>query len=370
MKALIISEDEKVYNPLNIALQKSGYDTIIYKWLLKALDNIEEIRPDCIVVSSSEYPRHWKTLVQFVKSGIGGENVNIYLYDPQPLNEEDKKKAEILGITDAFDNLEEESLLSIFKLDNYNEPAEKEITTNIVEEIPAEEEISTEITPTAEVTETASDEDSFFSIDNIFDFNENDSEQTTETQSENIEQPACENSVKIIEETNEPSITEESAIEVVEAETDTTDKIIAKEEPADEINTEVFDVESTEDEQISESIETESSEDDLIDVESIQLQQKEDIQNLNNSGWFIFTNPNTKKFISGRYMDYNGSTMSCSLFYSQDLDSLEQNTTVEYLTFFDGSKNKIAKACVNDIVKINDDNTMLVLKINKIYEEK
>ena len=55
MKALIISEDEKVYTTLDEILKNANYDTIIYKWLLKALDNIEEIRPDLIVVSSSEY---------------------------------------------------------------------------------------------------------------------------------------------------------------------------------------------------------------------------------------------------------------------------------------------------------------------------
>ena len=106
MKALIISEDENVYTSLNQTLVAAGYDTIIYKWLLKALDNIEELRPDCIVVSSSEYPRHWKTLVQFVKSGIGGEDVKIYLYEPNPISDEDREKAQILGITGYFETLE------------------------------------------------------------------------------------------------------------------------------------------------------------------------------------------------------------------------------------------------------------------------
>ena len=114
MKALIISEDENVYSVLNSVLQKAGYDTIIYKWLLKALDNIEEIRPDCIVVSSSEYPRHWKTLVQFVKSGIGGDEVEVYLYEPNPMSSEDEEKARVLGITDYFTSLEPSVLQGIF----------------------------------------------------------------------------------------------------------------------------------------------------------------------------------------------------------------------------------------------------------------
>ena len=107
MKALIISEDENVYSTLDNILKKASYDTIIYKWLLKALDNIEEIRPDLIVVSSSEYPRHWKTLVQFVKSGIGGDNVQIYLYEPTPVSKEDEEKARILGVSGCFSKFDE-----------------------------------------------------------------------------------------------------------------------------------------------------------------------------------------------------------------------------------------------------------------------
>ncbi len=110
MKALIISDEENFIKTLNRFFQSHGADTIIYKWLLKALDNIEEIRPDVIVLSSSEYPRHWKTLVQFVKSGIGGDKVDIFLYEPNPVSDEDKEKIKLLGITGVFESLDDESL--------------------------------------------------------------------------------------------------------------------------------------------------------------------------------------------------------------------------------------------------------------------
>lgn len=99
MKALIISEDDSFINTFDSFFSKKGFNTIIYKWLLKALDNIEEIRPDCVILNSSEYPRHWKTLVQFIKSGIGGEKVAIFLYEPLSLSQEELSKAKILGIT-------------------------------------------------------------------------------------------------------------------------------------------------------------------------------------------------------------------------------------------------------------------------------
>lgn len=133
MKALIISDDENLVKSTSSFLESKNYDIIVYKWLLKALDNIEEIRPDLIVVSSSEYPRHWKTLVQFVKSGIGGEDVHIYLYEPTPLSKEDEDKAKILGIDGYFTNTDE--------LENMFNPTEEEVPSveNIVSEVQSEE---------------------------------------------------------------------------------------------------------------------------------------------------------------------------------------------------------------------------------------
>ena len=136
MKALIISEDENVYTTLDEILKKASYDTIIYKWLLKALDNIEEIQPDLIVVSSSEYPRHWKTLVQFVKSGIGGDDVQIYLYEPTPVSAEDEEKAKILGVTGCFSEFDE---FGKMVLRQAQEP-QVEIEEPVVEEAPSQSE--------------------------------------------------------------------------------------------------------------------------------------------------------------------------------------------------------------------------------------
>lgn len=98
MKAVIISDKQEVIKLLKKRLEKEGFDIIIYRWLLKALDNIEEIRPDYIVLSAEEYPRHWKTLASFVQSGIGGNDVRFCLYNDEVLSAEDKQKAEQLGV--------------------------------------------------------------------------------------------------------------------------------------------------------------------------------------------------------------------------------------------------------------------------------
>ena len=98
MKALVISERSEIVDFVTPRLKELGFDIIHYKWIIKALDNIEEIQPDVIVLSAVEYPRHWKTLAGFVQSGIGGNNVGVYLYETTPLSDEENKKAQGLGV--------------------------------------------------------------------------------------------------------------------------------------------------------------------------------------------------------------------------------------------------------------------------------
>ena len=105
MKALIISDKQEIIDFSSKFLKENGYDIIVYRWLLKAIDNIEEIQPDLIILSVAEYPRHWKILASFVKSGIGGNNVQIYLYDPDCLSDDEKRKAVELGIKDYITSL-------------------------------------------------------------------------------------------------------------------------------------------------------------------------------------------------------------------------------------------------------------------------
>ena len=100
MKALVISDRPEITDFVSPLLKEKGFDLIHYRWIIKALDNIEEIQPDVIVLSALEYPRHWKTLAGFVQSGIGGNDVKVYLYDTTPLSSEDSEKACDLGVQD------------------------------------------------------------------------------------------------------------------------------------------------------------------------------------------------------------------------------------------------------------------------------
>jgi hypothetical protein len=110
MKALIISDDDEVIEKINNTLSDAGYDSIIYKWLLKALDNVEEIQPDTVIISACDYPRHWKTFTQFVKSGIGGKIPQVILFTPADFPANEQEKARTLGIKGVFSSCNEAGL--------------------------------------------------------------------------------------------------------------------------------------------------------------------------------------------------------------------------------------------------------------------
>ena len=114
MKALVISDDDKSLGVIDSILQTNGIDSINYKWLIKALDNVEEIRPDLIIINVLDYPRHWKTLAQFVRSTFE-DSIKILLYVPESfISDEYKKKAmESKLLFDFLLNLNMENIMEL-----------------------------------------------------------------------------------------------------------------------------------------------------------------------------------------------------------------------------------------------------------------
>ena len=114
MKTLIISDDAQFTKTIDSFFTRKGHSTIIYKWLIKAMDNLDEIKPDIIIISADEYPRHWKSLVQFMESGIAGKEYKIYLYKKDKIEGEEELKIQKLNIAKVFDNLDSITLNTTF----------------------------------------------------------------------------------------------------------------------------------------------------------------------------------------------------------------------------------------------------------------
>ncbi|MCR4579682.1 MAG: hypothetical protein K5681_04965 [Treponema sp.] len=114
MKTLLISNDDKVIDFFSSFLAERGYDLIIYRWLMKAMDNLEEIKAQIVIINADEYPRHWKTMASFLQSGLGGNEVSLYLYSPLAFSADEAEKSKLLGVKKIFTKLNEAELIDDF----------------------------------------------------------------------------------------------------------------------------------------------------------------------------------------------------------------------------------------------------------------
>ncbi|MBQ7158317.1 MAG: hypothetical protein IJS09_02680 [Treponema sp.] len=110
MKALLVADNNLVIDNVSTVLKTAGYDIITYHALLKALDNIEEISPHLIVISTKEYPRHWKTLAQYATVPMGSYTPQVILYTGGEFSQEDQDKAAALHVRGYFKSVNVDGL--------------------------------------------------------------------------------------------------------------------------------------------------------------------------------------------------------------------------------------------------------------------
>ncbi len=110
MKALLVADNSLVIDNVSTVLKTAGYDIITYHALLKALDNIEEISPHLIVISTKEYPRHWKTLAQYATVPMGTYTPQVILYTGGEFSKEDQDKAAALHVRGYFKSVDVDGL--------------------------------------------------------------------------------------------------------------------------------------------------------------------------------------------------------------------------------------------------------------------
>ena len=110
MKALLVADNGLVIDNVSTVLKTAGYDIITYHALLKALDNIEEISPHLIVISTREYPRHWKTLAQYATVPMGSYTPQVILYTGGEFSKEEQDKAAALHVRGFFKSVDVDGL--------------------------------------------------------------------------------------------------------------------------------------------------------------------------------------------------------------------------------------------------------------------
>jgi hypothetical protein len=98
MKALLIVENDRVADIVRFYLKPLGFEAVRYRNPVKALDNLDELEPDAVVMSACDFPRHWKILVQAVRSTKSKDACVIVLLKGAIFPFEEAAKAVFLGV--------------------------------------------------------------------------------------------------------------------------------------------------------------------------------------------------------------------------------------------------------------------------------
>jgi hypothetical protein len=98
MKALLIADLDATMTTVSRYIKPYGFDTIHYRSAVKAIDNIEEIAPDAVFISTGDFPRHWKTIVQFIRADTDKDTTVIILLINNRFSAEDADKAVHIGV--------------------------------------------------------------------------------------------------------------------------------------------------------------------------------------------------------------------------------------------------------------------------------
>jgi hypothetical protein len=98
MKALLLVESDRIADIARFYLRPLGFDTVRYRNPVKAIDNLEEIDPDALIVSGRDFPRHWKIVSQALRAEKDKDQCVIILLKGESFPLEEAAKATALGV--------------------------------------------------------------------------------------------------------------------------------------------------------------------------------------------------------------------------------------------------------------------------------
>ncbi|MDR3145141.1 MAG: PilZ domain-containing protein [Treponema sp.] len=97
MKLLLILGSDDALNLISRNIKPLGFDLIRYRYVIKAMDNIDEIDPAAIIISAKDFPRHWKILLQYVRAERSKDVCPIIILRGDNFSLDDAAKAFFIG---------------------------------------------------------------------------------------------------------------------------------------------------------------------------------------------------------------------------------------------------------------------------------
>ena len=395
MKALLIADNKTAIDNVSQILESAGYDVIIYKWLIKALDNIEEICPHLIIVNAKDYPRHWKTLTQFASTSFGSYKPAVIVYAEGGLDEEEAQKAKALGVRGVFESVDVKGLSALRsilagkddiysgKLNEKQENEEKVISvdsllnnesTAVEEEVVSEEESLTEentvISEDVELTEDEaeiSEEPALTEDDSLTEDESVVSEEEGFTEEDTVisEEPELTEDDSLTEDesvgSEEPAFTEEEAIDSEDVELTENEAVVSEEEALTEDEAEISEEpDLTENESLlsEEPVLTETENQDSLSSEDDFSVFEEAAHEAPKYCSFAFTNPVSGVLVTGYATNFDGKSFE----FNADIDDFVKNLDSGVQIPWGSIKIDQEFASVCATVKSNQD--ILVLELN------
>jgi DNA-binding response OmpR family regulator len=98
MKLMVICASVYTFDDIAVNFKPLGFDLVHYRHVLKAMDNMDEVDPQAIIISARDFPRHWKTLVQFVRQERDKKSCPIILLHGSEFTGEEAAKAFYIGV--------------------------------------------------------------------------------------------------------------------------------------------------------------------------------------------------------------------------------------------------------------------------------
>jgi hypothetical protein len=98
MKLLLVLGSDKTFGNMSLFLKPLGFELIRYRNVQKAMDNIDEIDPVGIIISAKDFPRHWKTMVRFIRYERSKNECPIVILKGDAFPEEEINKAMALEV--------------------------------------------------------------------------------------------------------------------------------------------------------------------------------------------------------------------------------------------------------------------------------
>ena len=113
MKILLVIEQDNTRDQIIEHLAPRGFDFIHYRNPIKAIDNIEEIKPDLVIFSAADYPRHWKPFITLQRSLFSKDESVFILLKGDYFSSEESTKASVLEVNGIIsDNFSDLSVLN------------------------------------------------------------------------------------------------------------------------------------------------------------------------------------------------------------------------------------------------------------------